>query len=153
MTINLLYTTDDPFTATKTTTTVAAGVTIVPKANLDILSPVVVLAYNASYLGANYAYIPDLGRYYFIRDQILSPGKQIALQLNIDIRMSWDAGIRGCSGVVVRSQSIGSNYFPDDKLPVDPRRVWLESIPLAGHNFAAGSEGELRYMIAVNATY
>lgn len=153
MTINLLYTTDDPKTVTKTTTIVANAVPVVPKDNLDILSPVIVLAYNASYLGANYAYIPDLGRYYFIRDQILTPGKQIALQLNVDVRMSWDAGIRGCSGVVVRSQSIGSNYFPDDKLPVDPRRVWLESIPLAGHSFRVGSEGEMRYMIAVNATY
>lgn len=153
MTINLLYTTDDPFVASKTVQNVANNVSIVPKGNFDILAPLVVLAYNASYLGANYAYIPDLGRYYYIQDQILSPGKQIVLQLNIDVRMSWDAGIRGCSGVVVRSQSIGSNYFPDDKLPVDPRRVWLESIPLSGHNFAAGSEGELRYMIAVNATY
>lgn len=153
MTINLLYTTDDPFTATKTTTTVAASVTIVPKANLDILSPVVVLAYNAAYLGANYAYIPDLGRYYFIRDQILSPGKQIALQLNIDIRMSWDAGIRGCSGVVVRSESVGPTYFPDDKYPVDPRRVWLESRILSGHSFTVPADGDRRYLIAVNATY
>lgn len=153
MTINLLYTTDDPMTATKTTTTVAAAVTIVPKANLDILYPVVVLAYNASYLGANYAYIPDLGRYYFIRDQILSPGKQIALQLGIDIRMSWDAGIRGCSGVVVRSESVGPTYFPDDKYPVDPRRVWLESRPLSGHSFTVPAEGDRRYLIAVNSTY
>lgn len=153
MTINLLYTTDDPKTATKTTNVVANNVSITPKANLDILAPVVLLQYNADYLGANYAYIPDLGRYYYIRDQILSPGKQIALQLYIDVRMSWDAGIRGCSGVVVRSQSVGSNYFPDDKLPIDPRRVWLHSIPLAGHTFTVGNEGEMHYMIAVNSTY
>lgn len=153
MTINLYYTTDDPKTVSKTLTTVASAVTITPKGNMDIIRPLVILAYSDSYLSANYAYISELGRYYFIRDNILSPGKQIVLQLEIDVRMTWADGIRGCSGVVVRSQSVGPTYFPDDKYPVDPRRVWLESRILSGHTFPVPEDGDRRYLIAVNATY
>lgn len=153
MTINLSYTTDDPKTVSKTLTSVAANVSITPKGNMDIIKPLVVLAYSDDYLGANYAYIPDLGRYYYIRDSVLSPGKQIVLQLEIDVRMTWADGIRSCSGVVVRSESVGPTYFPDDKYPVDPRRVWLESRILSGHTFTVPEDGDRRYLIAVNATY
>lgn len=153
MTINLSYTIDDPKTVSKSLTSVASSVSITPKGNLDILTPLVVLAYNDDYLSANYAYISDLGRYYFIKDMVLSPGKQIVLQLEIDVRMTWADGIRGCSGVVVRSQSVGPTYFPDDKYPVDPRRVWLESRILSGHSFTVPAQGDRRYLIAVNSTY
>lgn len=153
MLIDLLYTTDDPRVLSKSTTTVSAGVDMTPKGNLDIITPLVVLAYNTAYLSANYCYIPELGRYYYISDMVLSPGSQIVLQLSVDVLKTWDAQIRGCEGVIVRSESIGSNSCPDDKYPIDPREVWIQSIPLSGHNFTAPAAGDRRYLIAVNATY
>lgn len=153
MLIDLLYTTDDPRVVSKSTTNVSTGVDMTPKGNFDLCTPLVVLAYNTAYLGANYAYIPDLARYYYINDMVLSPGSQIVLQLAVDVLKTWDAQIRACEGVVVRSESIGSNYLPDDKYPIDPREIWLQSIPLSGHNFTAPLDGDRRYLIAVNATY
>lgn len=153
MLIDLLYTTDDPRVVSKTTTNVSTGVDMTPKGNFDLCTPLVVLAYNTAYLGANYAYIPELARYYYINDMVLSPGSQIVLQLAVDVLKTWDAQIRACEGVVVRSESIGSNYLPDDKYPIDPREIWLQSIPLSGHNFTAPLDGDRRYLIAVNATY
>lgn len=153
MLIDLLYTTDDPRVVSKTTTNVSTGVDMTPKGNFDLCTPLVVLAYNTAYLGANYAYIPELARYYYINDMVLSPGSQIVLQLAVDVLKTWDAQIRACEGVVVRSESIGSNYLPDDKYPIDPREIWLQSIPLSGHNFTAPADGDRRYLIAVNATY
>lgn len=153
MLIDLLYTTDDPRVVSKTTTNVSTSVDMTPKGNFDLCTPLVVLAYNTAYLGANYAYIPELARYYYINDMVLSPGSQIVLQLAVDVLKTWDAQIRACEGVVVRSESIGSNYLPDDKYPIDPREIWLQSIPLSGHNFTAPADGDRRYLIAVNATY
>lgn len=153
MLIDLLYTTDDPRVVSKSTTNVSTGVDMTPKGNFDLCTPLVVLAYNTAYLGANYAYIPELARYYYINDMVLSPGSQIVLQLAVDVLKTWDAQIRACEGVVVRSESIGSNYLPDDKYPIDPREIWLQSIPLSGHNFVAPADGDRRYLIAVNATY
>lgn len=153
MLIDLLYTTDDPRVVSKTTTNVSTGVDMTPKGNFDLCTPLVVLAYNTAYLGANYAYIPELARYYYINDMVLSPGSQIVIQLAVDVLKTWDAQIRACEGVVVRSESIGSNYLPDDKYPIDPREIWLQSIPLSGHNFTAPADGDRRYLIAVNATY
>lgn len=153
MLIDLLYTTDDPRVVSKTTTNVSTGVDMTPKGNFDLCTPLVVLAYNTAYLGANYAYIPELARYYYINDMVLSPGSQIVLQLAVDVLKTWDAQIRACEGVVVRSESIGSNYLPDDKYPIDPREIWLQSIPLSGHNFTPPLDGDRRYLIAVNATY
>ena len=153
MLIDLLYTTDDPRVVSKTTTNVSTGVDMTPKGNFDLCTPLVVLAYNTAYLGANYAYIPELARYYYINDMVLSPGSQIVLQLAVDVLKTWDAQIRACEGVVVRSESIGSNYLSDDKYPIDPREIWLQSIPLSGHNFTAPADGDRRYLIAVNATY
>lgn len=153
MLIDLLYTTDDPRVVSKSTTNVSTGVDMTPKGNFDLCTPLVVLAYNTAYLGANYAYIPELARYYYINDMVLSPGSQIVLQLAVDVLKTWDAQIRACEGVVVRSESIGSNYLPDDKYPIDPREIWLQSIPLSGHNFTAPLDGDRRYLIAVNATY
>lgn len=153
MLIDLLYTTDDPRVVSKSTTNVSTGVDMTPKGNFDLCTPLVVLAYNTAYLGANYAYIPELARYYYINDMVLSPGSQIVLQLAVDVLKTWDVQIRACEGVVVRSESIGSNYLPDDKYPIDPREIWLQSIPLSGHNFTAPADGDRRYLIAVNATY
>lgn len=153
MLIDLLYTTDDPRVVSKSTTNVSTGVDMTPKGNFDLCTPLVVLAYNTAYLGANYAYIPELARYYYINDMVLSPGSQIVLQLAVDVLKTWDIQIRACEGVVVRSESIGSNYLPDDKYPIDPREIWLQSIPLSGHNFTAPADGDRRYLIAVNATY
>lgn len=153
MLIDLLYTTDDPRVVSKSTTNVSTGVDMTPKGNFDLCTPLVVLAYNTAYLGANFAYIPELARYYYISDMVLSPGSQIVLQLAVDVLKTWDAQIRACEGVVVRSESIGSNYLPDDKYPIDPREIWLQSIPLSGHNFTAPLDGDRRYLIAVNATY
>lgn len=153
MLIDLLYTTDDPRVVSKSTTNVSTGVDMTPKGNFDLCTPLVVLAYNTAYLGANYAYIPELARYYYINDMVLSPGSQIVLQLAVDVLKTWDLQIRACEGVVVRSESIGSNYLPDDKYPIDPREIWLQSIPLSGHNFTAPADGDRRYLIAVNATY
>lgn len=153
MTIDLYYTTDEPAKVSKSLTAVSSGVSMTPKGNLDIMAPLCVLAYNTAYLAANYAYIGELGRYYFISDMVLSPGSQIVLQLELDALMSWSAGIRASEGVVVRSESIGSTYMPDDKYPIDPRQIWLESIPLSGHTFTTPADGDRRYLIAVNATY
>lgn len=153
MLIDLLYTPDDPRVVSKSTTNVSTGVDMTPKGNFDLCTPLVVLAYNTAYLGANYAYIPELARYYYINDMVLSPGSQIVLQLAVDVLKTWDTQIRACEGVVVRSESIGSNYLPDDKYPIDPREIWLQSIPLSGHNFTAPADGDRRYLIAVNATY
>lgn len=124
MAFNLtLYTTaDDPRKVTKTLTQITT-VSINPTGSIDILNPVFIINYNASYLAANYCYCAALSRYYFIDDMSLEIGKQIKIQASVDVLMTYDAQIRECTASIIRSESVGHpTYIQDQKLPVHPTK-------------------------------
>lgn len=139
MTVTLYQTSDDRRVVTKTLTAIASNVTIVPKEQLDILTPRIRLAWNTSYLAANYMYISDLGRYYFISDMLLNTGHNIDIIGNVDVLMTYDAQIRALNATIIRSESVGHpTIIPDSKLPIDPNRQDVRSILFAADPFNDG---------------
>lgn len=137
MTVTLYQTSDDRRVVTKTLTAIASNVTIVPKEQLDILTPRIRLAWNTNYLAANYMYISDLGRYYFISDMLLNTGHNIDIIGNVDVLMTYDAEIRTLQATIIRSESIGApTMYPDEKLPIVPGRKVITSslLPNTLHN-------------------
>lgn len=117
-----LYTcNDDNNVVNKTLTTVAANVPIRPTASVNILKPVIIINYDSTYLGANYAYLSDFDRYYFIASANVETGKQITLNLSVDVLYTWRNDIKAAQATIIRSQSIGKpTHIPDQRLPIAP---------------------------------
>lgn len=126
MTINLYTSTADPKIVNKTNYLTEIGSTsiiITPKASLDILNPVIDINYNANYITANYAYISDFGRYYYVDSATVQIGQIITLSMSVDPLMSFKDDILGATACITRSESIGGpTAVNDDKLPIDPNR-------------------------------
>ena len=129
MTVTLYKTSDDRRVVTKALTSIASNITIIPKEQLDILTPRIRLAWNSAYLAANYMYISDLGRYYFISDMLLNTGHNIDIIGNVDVLMSYAAQIRALDATIIRSESVGApTMYPDDKLPIIPNKKSVISV-------------------------
>lgn len=92
------------------------------RGDVDILNPVIEISPTQTSTIAkitkecNYAYVADLGRYYFIDDMICKAGDVIELHLSIDVLFSWATEILALNeGIIARNeQSANSNLFLDD---------------------------------------
>ena len=71
-------------------------------------------------MGANYAYIADFGRYYFVYPTG-EHANTTRLQLESDPLMSFKAGILASPAVVARNPWHFDLYVPDPNLPVEAR--------------------------------
>lgn len=69
----------------------------------------------------NYAYIPALGRYYFITSKTIVDNDHYVLRLRTDVLYTWRSAITGTSAWISRSKSAGSWYLPDGLVPMSSR--------------------------------
>lgn len=122
MTINLYSTSSDERRAVKDLTLIAENVPIKPTDTIDMLQPNFIISYNAAYLGANYLYCPDFGRYYFVGDLQVDIGKRIIFPCMVDALSSWINQMLSCQCTVTRSETAGINAVPDAQLPIDPNK-------------------------------
>lgn len=91
---------------------------------VGVESPVITV--NATITAGNYAYVPDFGRYYYIRSKNVIRKDLTELQLDVDVLMSYGAQIRTLPIIASRSaqraaddQSAGWNaYLSDPQQPV-----------------------------------
>lgn len=104
-------------------------VTMKLKTPCTLLSPV--LEYQttpstqASWVSANYAYITEFNRYYYITNINFS-GNLIILTLKVDVLASWKSAITASSQYVLRSASAWNGFIKDTKYPIkaaDPTRL------------------------------
>lgn len=116
MTITLYKIKDDRRKVDKTlnNTTKVTELTAHIKSDCDILHPVLEVAYNASIMSANYIYIADWGRYYFISN-IVTGAQRIFIHADIDVLQTYSAGIKDLTCVIERQEDINKSniYLPD----------------------------------------
>lgn len=90
------------------------------KAPIDIENPEITI--SGAHTNANYAYIADFGRYYF-----LTPiGKNNSIttyQGKSDVLMSFKTGIKASPAVISRNPWHFDLYVPDNKLPIEARSM------------------------------
>ena len=139
VTVTLYTNSSDPKYLSKSLTTVVSSVTCQVKEPCDILSPQLILTYAAARKPVNYVYISDWGRYYFCRAEAEAGGRWI-LHCNVDTLTTYAAAIKNCSGVVIRSESIGKpTQIPDNKLPIHPGEVDVTAIRFDESPFLTGT--------------
>lgn len=148
MLIDLYQFTEDPRAANKSPALIAGGVNCKPVNPFSLLSPRLIINYSALYDSANYIYIQEYDTYYFA-EKILLSGVELQLSCKLDPYNTYD--LSDVPAMVIRSESAGVNYVPDNKLPVDPSRCYLVGKLFPQQPFADGAT--LRaddYLLTIN---
>lgn len=136
MDITLMYT-DSPNNALeKHYSNVAAFDTVYARNNVSVVRPDITLECGDTvYSDANYAYINDFGKFYFIEDRQVLQNGLVRFLLKEDVLMNYSSDIADCKGIVERQKDNYDMYLNDDKIPVDMRTT------VSYRNFTGGPEG------------
>ena len=151
MTINLYSKGDNPKTVTKTLTAISSvqGRATQP---CNILRPELILSGDSTVnaINANYVFVPDFGRYYFVKDHTTDTAARIILSCEVDPLMSWAAGIRASKQLVTRSESVGKpTYTPDDQYLLKPNKD-ITVISFEGGYFNLENATQISYNFLLN---
>lgn len=125
MLLNLYITTDDMRVLNKTLTLVK-NISAIPVEGVSILTPKFIIEYDTDIKNANYCYISELSRYYFINEIVLLTGNRIQLNCTVDVLKTYANDLKNCLAVITRSESIGKpTKIIDKSLPIDPNKKEL----------------------------
>ena len=85
----------------------------VARIDVSIMNPVLMLEETASNINfANYCYITEFGRYYYIVDKSCGANGMWTLRLKCDVLMSFKEGIKLQKGIVSKNTNIYNMYLP-----------------------------------------
>lgn len=76
--------------------------------------PLLKLDFDASFLGANYFYVSEWGKYYYIRSKDIIDGNFLYVTGHIDVLMSFKSAILNSQVIAQRSGSNANAYIVDD---------------------------------------
>ncbi len=80
----------------------------------SITIPEIMLESNSNLSGYNYAYIPEFGRYYFIRDIRSYRDKLWVISMRVDVLMSFKNAIKASKGILTDTQTTEKEYYLSD---------------------------------------
>lgn len=106
----------------------------VARTNVSITKPILVLEEAISTINsANYCYIEEFGRYYYIREKSADTNGLYTLSLVCDPLMSHKAGIMNLSGIVSKQSYIYNMYLPGNiKSETRPLVTTVQFVPQTG---------------------
>lgn len=88
----------------------------------SIINPVIQIEGTlANYHNANYVYIPDLDRKYFITDMTLTAGGIITMQLQVDVLDSFWNAYKGIDCIIERQENSFNRNLTDNKFKIYQR--------------------------------
>lgn len=85
------------------------------KDETSVTTPVVTMMIENP-TGFNYAYIPDFGRYYFIRDMVSARTGVWRISMQVDVLQSFKNDIRRCSVILSDSENTGKDKYLSGKV-------------------------------------
>ena len=78
----------------------------------------------AEFCGINYAYLPRLGRYYFVDDITMETGGRVALKCSVDVLKTFSPDIDSMGKTMITRQANERDLrIPDTMLPILSTRV------------------------------
>lgn len=81
---------------------------------VSIQDPSFILVYDAALINANYVYVEEWDRYYYINNKNILDGNTMELQCHIDVLMSYRNEILNSDCIAARSASDNNPYIIDD---------------------------------------
>lgn len=124
-----------------TITSVSAKVT----EECNVLNPVLEVGLFTNFAKANYFYISEWGRYYFIDSMNVAEGGRIFIKGHVDVLSTYREEILACSAVVCRQQSKGNYYLND---PVYKARQYKISTVVEFPNTIFSEDGDMVLAVA-----
>lgn len=124
MEITLYKITDDANVVTKATTVANkigtyTGTPIPPSSVLHPQIYITIPTQTGAYCGANYAYITEYNRYYFVNNPTWVNNDVWSVQMDVDVLTSNDSGLRALDAFVERSESDGNGALTDTIVPTE----------------------------------
>ena len=99
----------------KTLTQIGTDLTCTARGECSILYPEIEIAVDSIPAAANYMYIADFGRYYFIDEIVSVRTGLVRIRGTVDPLTSFATQLRQCSGIVHRAESPEAyNTYLDD---------------------------------------
>lgn len=131
--------TSDPNTINKTLTEVTT-LSGELKTRCDIISPNITISNNGM-INANYCYIPEFGRYYFIVRQTILTNNVIEIDLNVDVLESFKLEILSLPCILENSTANNDNYLSGPE--------WVTSVKTTTHikQFPSGLNNSGEYIL------
>lgn len=113
--------------------------------NLLIRSNVTSFEFSLSgeILDINYMYIPDFGKYYFLKSPTIERNGYTTFRVEEDVLMTYKAQIRQESGIILRQENEGNLYITDSTFPVENRNKTFFK------KFQSGFDDTLSYYLIV----
>ena len=90
-----------------------ATIDVILKSAQNIMAPEIMLQTKTLPIEANYCYISDFGRYYYINAQRLDNGNVSKIELMVDVLMSFKDMILKSTVVAERTTNKYNRYLPD----------------------------------------
>lgn len=102
------------------------------KNDVSIINPNLVLYYEAALLSANYCYIPNFNRYYYIDEIIPITGDRSVIRCKVDVLESFKNDIKSLTAIINKQETIADKFIDDGSWIVE-NKDFLQS-----YNFSNG---------------
>lgn len=104
----------------------------VARQNLSLMNPILVLQESiANINSANYCYIEEFGRYYYIREKTADMNGLFTLILACDVLMSFRTSILTQHGIVSKQANVYNMYLPGNvKCETRPLVSTIQFVPV-----------------------
>lgn len=124
MNISLLYTDAPNNQLNKSVEYISEYSGAVARVNVSIETPVLILEESvANIISANYCYISEFGRYYYITDKTCDVNGLWTIALKVDVLKSFASSIDDLKGIVQRQKDNYDMYLRDSMIPVSARKT------------------------------
>ena len=116
------------------------------KDDTSIIEPTLVcsLLSHAKLSVANYLYIPDFGRYYFINNIVEKTGRVFEIACHIDVLQTYKDDIKAITALILRQERVYHPYIEDGELLVRNDRYFEKK------NIGIVGNGADNYYLTVN---
>ena len=108
--------------------------TLVREININLLIRSNVTSFDFSLSGdmadINYMFIPDFGKYYFLKSPTIERNGYTSYRAEEDVLMTYKDQIRQESGIILRQENEGNLYITDNTFPVENRnKTFFKKFP------------------------
>lgn len=86
------------------------------------------IRFQGNYIEYTYAYVPEFERFYYIQDVVADKNNQTIVTMRIDVLQSFASGIKNCTALLDRQESLCSKEL-DDKYWWSEQRTNVVTVP------------------------
>ena len=114
---------------------------------VSVEEPIFLLDYDASYINANYVYVPEFKRNYVITNKEIVNGNQWRISCHGDVRVNFRNNLLNSEIIADRSSSNSDPYVPDPMVTIrDSITTYIRKVP---NTCFAGPSGSNNFVLTL----